>query len=208
MLRVAKRESNYTSDAVNNWDINAQRGTPSKGMFQMIEPSFRTYALNGHGNMLNSVDEAIAAIRYIVGKWVPIMGSWRAAFKRAGDYAYENGGLSTTHKLAQISEGNKPEMIVPLTKRTRAIQLIEQAMRYVGMESGSTHMTFNHDNSLVESLLKQLLLLSDENNKLTEKLIYILSQPSGKPDLKGAEKLLSALAGNRNNQLSYMQGGD
>ncbi|MDU0374336.1 phage tail tape measure protein [Staphylococcus pseudintermedius] len=208
MLRVAKRESNYTSDAVNNWDINAQRGTPSKGMFQMIEPSFRTYALNGHGNVLNSVDEAIAAIRYIVGKWVPIMGSWRAAFKRAGDYAYENGGLSTTHKLAQISEGNKPEMIVPLTKRTRAIQLIEQAMRFIGMESGSTHMTFNHDNSLVESLLKQLLLLSDENNKLTEKLIYILSQPSGKPDLKGAEKLLSALAGNRSNQLSYMQGGD
>ncbi|WP_139343191.1 hypothetical protein, partial [Escherichia coli] len=81
--------------------------------------------------------------------------------------------------------------------RARAIQLIEQAMRYVGMESGSTHMTFNHDNSLVESLLKQLLLLSDENNKLTEKLIYILSKPSGKPDLKGAEKLLSALAGNR-----------
>ncbi|HEC2222242.1 TPA: peptidase M23, partial [Staphylococcus delphini] len=124
-----------------------------------------------------------------------------------GDYAYENGGLSTTHKLAQISEGNKPEMIVPLTKRTRAIQLIEQAMRYVGMESGSTNMTFNHDSSLVESLLKQMLLLFDENNKLTEKLIYILSQTGGKPDLKNAEKLLSSLAGNRSNQLNYMQGG-
>ncbi|EMC0274946.1 phage tail tape measure protein [Staphylococcus pseudintermedius] len=207
MLRVAKRESNYTSDAVNNWDINAQRGTPSKGMFQMIEPTFKAYALRGHENMFNTVDEAIAAMRYIVGKWVPIMGSWNSAFKRAGDYAYENGGLSTTHKLAQISEGDKPEMIVPLTKRTRAIQLIEQAMRFVGMESGSTNMTFNQDNSLVESLLKQLLILSDENNKLTEKLVYILSQPNGNIDLKGAEKLISALAGNRSNQLSYMQGG-
>lgn len=207
MLRVAKRESNYTSDAVNNWDINAQRGTPSKGMFQMIEPTFKAYALRGHENMFNTVDEAIAAMRYIMGKWVPIMGSWNSAFKRAGDYAYENGGLSTTHKLAQISEGDKPEMIVPLTKRTRAIQLIEQAMRFVGMESGSTNMTFNQDNSLVESLLKQLLILSDENNKLTEKLVYILSQPNGNIDLKGAEKLISALAGNRSNQLSYMQGG-
>lgn len=41
MLRVAKRESNYQADAINNWDSNARAGTPSKGMFQMIEPSFR-----------------------------------------------------------------------------------------------------------------------------------------------------------------------
>ena len=34
MMRVAKRESNYTSNAVNDWDINAQMGDPSKGMFQ------------------------------------------------------------------------------------------------------------------------------------------------------------------------------
>ena len=30
MMRVAKRESNYTSNAVNDWDINAQMGDPSK----------------------------------------------------------------------------------------------------------------------------------------------------------------------------------
>ena len=34
MMRVAKRESNYTANAVNDWDVNAQNGTPSKGMFQ------------------------------------------------------------------------------------------------------------------------------------------------------------------------------
>ena len=36
MMRVAKRESNYQSNAVNNWDINAQRGDPSRGLFQII----------------------------------------------------------------------------------------------------------------------------------------------------------------------------
>ena len=61
----------------------------------MIEPSFRAYAKPGHGNILNPTDEAISAMRYIVGKWVPIMGSWRSAFKRAGDYAYATGGLLT-----------------------------------------------------------------------------------------------------------------
>ncbi|PCF86398.1 phage tail tape measure protein [Staphylococcus intermedius] len=207
MLRVAKRESNYTSDAVNNWDINAQRGTPSKGMFQMIEPSFRAYAIRGHGNMLNAVDEAISAMRYIVGKWVPIMGSWRSAFKRAGDYAYENGGLSTTHKLAQISEGNKPEMIVPLTKRTRAIQLIEQAMRYVGMETGTTNVTVNENNQMVEKLLKQMVAISSHNNRLTEAIVGLLKSPSTRVDPKSAEQLLSQLQGDRYAKTAYNTGG-
>ena len=35
MMRVAKRESNYQSNAVNNWDINAQRGDV-RGLFQII----------------------------------------------------------------------------------------------------------------------------------------------------------------------------
>ncbi|MTV20873.1 phage tail tape measure protein [Staphylococcus delphini] len=207
MLRVAKRESNYTSDAVNNWDINAQRGTPSKGMFQMIEPSFRAYALKGHGNMLNTVDEAISAMRYIVGKWVPLMGSWRSAFKRAGDYAYENGGLSTTHKLAQISEGNKPEMIVPLTKRTRAIQLIEQAMRYVGMETGSTNVTVNNDTGMIEKLLKQMVAISSHNNRLTETIVGLLKSPNTKVDPKSAEQILSQLQGDRYAKTAYNTGG-
>ncbi|MBA8777190.1 phage tail tape measure protein [Staphylococcus schleiferi subsp. coagulans] len=207
MLRVAKRESNYTSDAVNNWDINAQRGTPSKGMFQMIEPSFRAYAIRGHGNILNSVDEAISAMRYIVGKWVPIMGSWRSAFKRAGDYAYENGGLSTTHKLAQISEGNKPEMIVPLAKRTRAIQLIEQAMRYVGMETGTTNVTVNENNQMVEKLLKQMVAISSHNNRLTEAIVGLLKSPSTRVDPKSAEQILSQLQGDRYAKTAYNTGG-
>ena len=42
MMRVAKRESNFQADAVNNWDINARMGDPSKGMFQMIDHLFRS----------------------------------------------------------------------------------------------------------------------------------------------------------------------
>ncbi|HDC5327179.1 TPA: transglycosylase SLT domain-containing protein, partial [Staphylococcus aureus] len=92
MMRVASRESNYTANAVNNWDSNARAGIPSRGMFQMIDPSFRAYAKSGYNNPLNPTHQAISAMRYIVGKWVPRTGSWRAAFKRAGDYAYATGG--------------------------------------------------------------------------------------------------------------------
>ncbi|MFN8610374.1 MAG: transglycosylase SLT domain-containing protein [Vulcanimicrobiota bacterium] len=41
---IAQRESNFQPNAVNNWDSNAKKGTPSKGMFQFIETTFKAYA--------------------------------------------------------------------------------------------------------------------------------------------------------------------
>ncbi|MCH4326227.1 phage tail tape measure protein [Staphylococcus haemolyticus] len=201
MMRVAKRESNYTSNAVNDWDINAQMGTPSKGMFQMIEPSFRTYAKRGFGNMLNPVDEAISAMRYIVDKY-----GWNG-FKRAGDYAYENGGLITKHQIAEIGEGNKPEMIIPLTKRSRAIQLIEDAMRIVGMDTGSHSINVNNDNSTIEKLLNQIAILTDTGNKLTRALIKAVKPNNQRNNISDVEQLLSKMSASRSLGMDYMEGG-
>lgn len=44
LTEIARRESNFQAGAVNNWDSNAKKGTPSKGMFQFIEPTFKSYA--------------------------------------------------------------------------------------------------------------------------------------------------------------------
>ncbi|MEW6278152.1 MAG: transglycosylase SLT domain-containing protein [Candidatus Eremiobacterota bacterium] len=44
MTEVARRESNFNPNAVNNWDSNAKKGTPSKGLFQFIEPTFKSMA--------------------------------------------------------------------------------------------------------------------------------------------------------------------
>jgi len=41
---VARRESNYDAHAVNDWDSNAARGTPSKGAWQFIAPTFAASA--------------------------------------------------------------------------------------------------------------------------------------------------------------------
>ncbi|MER7653828.1 tape measure protein, partial [Streptomyces rimosus] len=129
MMRVAKRESNFQADAVNNWDVNARMGDPSKGMFQMIGSSFRAYAKPGHGNILNPTDEAISAMRYIVGKWVPIMGSWRSAFKRAGDFAYATGGVINTSGMYQLAEGGYPEIVIPTdpSRQSDAMKLLHLA---------------------------------------------------------------------------------
>ncbi len=201
MMRVAKRESNYTSNAVNDWDINAQMGDPSKGMFQMIGTTFRTYAKSGFDNIMNPVDEAISAMRYIVDKY-----GWNG-FKRAGDYAYENGGLITKHQIAEIGEGNKPEMIIPLTKRSRAIKLIEDAMRIVGMDTSSSNVTVNQDNSTVEKLLNHIAILTDTGNKLTRMLIETVKPNQQNNNLDNVEQTLSKISATRALALNYMEGG-
>lgn len=214
MMRVAKRESNFQAGAVNNWDINAQKGTPSKGMFQMIEPSFRAYAKPGHGNILNPTDEAISAMRYIVGKWVPIMGSWRSAFKRAGDFAYATGGVINTTGMYQLAEGGYPEIVIPTdpSKQSDAMKLLHLAASKI---SGSNRnkrpnqlrtpsVTSNTvDNAelllqMIENQQRQINVLMEiaRSNKTIEK------QPKG-----FSERDVSQAQGSRLRLAAYSQGG-
>lgn len=57
-------ESGGRPDAINNWDSNAARGTPSIGLMQTIQPTFDAYAKKGHTNIYNPVDNIIAGLRY------------------------------------------------------------------------------------------------------------------------------------------------
>lgn len=202
MMKLAKRESNFDPKAVNNWDSNAQRGTPSKGMFQMIEPTFRANAKPGYTKFGNSLHEAISSLQYIVRTY-----GW-GGFPRAASHAYANGGISSTHKIAEISENNKAEAIVPLTKRTRAIQLTEQIMDYLGMDTFNPRVTVNNDTSMMEKLLKQIVLLNDQNNKLTETLIKTVSTPNNNvTDKRKVVKELSKIMGENYMNDNYLNGG-
>ena len=44
LTEMARRESNFQTGVVNDWDSNAKKGVPSKGLFQFIEPTFKSYA--------------------------------------------------------------------------------------------------------------------------------------------------------------------
>lgn len=201
MMKLAKRESNFDPKAVNNWDSNAQRGTPSKGMFQMIEPTFRANAKSGYTNFSNPLHQAISDLQYIVRTY-----GW-GGFPRAAAAAYANGGISSTHKIAQISEGNKAEAIVPLTKRTRAIQLTEQIMDYLGMDTGKSNVTVNNDTSLMEKLLKQIVVLNDRSNKQTDVIIQMMKHIPQGTDISKFEPMISRLQGERLNNSLYTTGG-
>ncbi|MFJ9411980.1 transglycosylase SLT domain-containing protein [Streptomyces sp. NPDC101393] len=59
------RESGGNPMAINNWDINAQNGVPSKGLLQVIQPTFDTYHVAGTPNDLyDPVANIVAACNY------------------------------------------------------------------------------------------------------------------------------------------------
>jgi SLT domain-containing protein len=67
---VARRESNYNANAVNDWDSNAARGTPSQGAWQFITPTFTAYHEPGTSSDIhNLVAQACAFINYARGHY-------------------------------------------------------------------------------------------------------------------------------------------
>lgn len=184
-------------------DINNLRGTPAQGLLQYVPSTFKSYAMKGHTNIKSGYDQLLAFFnnKYWRSQFNPL-GGWSPS----GPRKYENGGMVTKHQIAEIGEGNKAEMVIPLTKRNRAVQLIEQAMKYVGMDTGNTNVTVNNDNSTVEKLLKQLVRVNDQNNKLTQTIISLLgNQKKGSP--KDAANVISQILGENMRMASYSQGG-
>jgi len=66
---IIQHESAGDPTAINNWDSNAARGTPSKGLMQTIDPTFDAHALPGHTDIYNPVDNIIAGVRYAIDRY-------------------------------------------------------------------------------------------------------------------------------------------
>lgn len=68
--RNIMRESSGNPNAVNDWDINAQNGIPSKGLLQVIQPTFDAYHVNGTQKKLTDpVANITAAANYAADKY-------------------------------------------------------------------------------------------------------------------------------------------
>ncbi|PTK82006.1 peptidase M23 [Staphylococcus haemolyticus] len=172
MMRLAKRESNYQPNAVNNWDINAQRGTPSKGLFQMIQPSFMANAKPGYTNFNNPVHQGVSALQYIVRRY-----GW-GGFNRAAAYAYKTGGLIKNAGWYNLAEGGYPEWIIPTdpNRRTDAMKLLALAAKDIeNRKTSGNKRPSNFSNRITSSssndaemLMKMIELQQQQINVLAE----------------------------------------
>ncbi|MFG2502205.1 transglycosylase SLT domain-containing protein [Streptomyces sp. NPDC048441] len=68
--RNIMRESAGNPNAQNGWDVNAQAGTPSKGLLQVIQPTFDAYHVAGTPhNLTDPVANITAAANYAADKY-------------------------------------------------------------------------------------------------------------------------------------------
>ncbi|MFF4958777.1 transglycosylase SLT domain-containing protein [Streptomyces sp. NPDC001222] len=65
IYRNVMRESSGNPMAINKWDVNAVNGIPSKGLLQVIDPTFRAYHVPGTSwNIYDPVANITAACNY------------------------------------------------------------------------------------------------------------------------------------------------
>ncbi|WP_370561593.1 phage tail tape measure protein [Lactiplantibacillus plantarum] len=117
-----------------------------KSVLRMTNPTEAAYkffatwesggAMNGTGGLRQN--QASAVYRYIKGM--------------------ENGGLVDKDQIIRIAEHNKPEMVLPLTNKSRANQLIAQASQVVN-GNNSTQVASTNSES-IEELKKVVSTLS------------------------------------------------
>lgn len=195
LLNQMRTESNGNPNAVNNWDINAKNGTPSKGLLQVIDPTFRQYAMPGfNSNIFDPLSNILASIRYALSRY----GSLTNAYRGVG---YANGGIVNQHQIAEIAEGNKPEIIIPLdkAKRSRAMQLLAIAQDKLGVKPKSVN-----NSSDSSGTLETLVSLMIQQNNLLSKLLA--KDTSVKLDGKAIAENTNGYLGNQLKRSLYTTG--
>ena len=191
LLNQMRTESNGNPKAINLWDPNAMKGTPSKGLMQVIDPTFRAYAMPGfNSNIYDPLSNILASIRYALATY----GSLTNAYRGVG---YENGGIITKEHIARVGEGNKEEVVIPLTgsglKRSRAMQLLAYASEKLGASTASISSTTSNTSNVSD--MAQMLALMQEQNQL---LMAILAKDTNV--VLDGTKLNSKLESIRNTQ--------
>lgn len=131
-LRQIATESGGNEHAINGWDSNAAAGHPSKGLLQTIDSTFNAYAFPGHHNIWKGYDNILAAINYAKNRY----GATGMLSVIGHGHGYELGGLIDRDGMYRIGEGNKPEMVIPLTNVPRAVELMSQAVDFMSSNFG------------------------------------------------------------------------
>jgi hypothetical protein len=92
-LRRMNQESGGNPRAINLTDINAKRGTPSKGLMQVIDPTFRAYHdPRTSWDIYDPLANVAASMRYAMARY----GSLSSAYNRAGGYELGTPYVPTT----------------------------------------------------------------------------------------------------------------
>lgn len=197
MLFQMQTESGGNPNAINNWDINAKNGTPSKGLMQVIDPTFRSYAMQGFNtNIWDPLSNMLAAIRYSIARYGSLTRAWQGHgyANGIGDIGlsdlfsmplldvswFKEGGILTKPAAFATGAGSigiagesKPEAIAPVTKLKSYIQDAVQVAVAEMFADKEINITLNIDNNLdgktiTRQTVRYMKPMLEKENKLQE----------------------------------------
>lgn len=177
LLTQMQHESGGNPNAINNWDINAKRGTPSKGLMQVIDPTFHANAMAGYNtNIYDPLSNMIAAINYTVKRYGSLYNGWTAR----GYKGYENGGIPKSGEIYVANENGF-------------------GSEYIG-NIGNQHVVANN-NQIISGISAGVEHANDETNMLLREVIanqkaLLKKEVSVNMDSKRVDKQISRARSN------------
>lgn len=161
LLTQMMHESGGNPNAINNWDINAIRGIPSKGLMQVIDPTFRANAMAGFNtNIYDPLSNMIAAINYTVRRYGSLYAGWTARGYKG--YANGIGTFKLSDVVGKYSVGGFPQ-------NGELFVANEKAPEYVG-RMGNRNVVANN-NQIVTGVSNGVAEANKNTERLLQKLI-------------------------------------
>lgn len=159
------RQNIVQSSAVN--DINMRRGNPARGLLQYIPQTFKNYAVKGRGNIMSGIDQLYAFFNN--SNWRRDLPYGKRGWSPTGARRFANGGLITSPTLAMAGEAGS-EMVIPLTRKSRAVQLLNQAQSLLGIPGTDSKASSSND--------EVMLLIEAQNKQIQQQatMIELLTQ--------------------------------
>ena len=183
LLTQMMHESGGNPNAINNWDINAIRGIPSKGLMQVIDPTFRANAMAGFNtNIYDPLSNMIAAINYTVRRYGSLYAGWTAR----GYKGYAKGiGTFSMSDFPKYSTGGFPEDGLFLANHDEMI----------GQFSGRNAVINNEQivDGISDGVYRAMMQAQSDNSRMTNILSDILAAiKEGKSIRLDGRELVSA----------------
>ncbi|KRN77499.1 phage tail tape measure protein [Weissella minor] len=178
MARINKESGGKQNIKQQIHDINSENGNPAQGLLQYIPPTFKSWAVSGHTNILSGYDQLMAMFND--SNWasdIRMPGGWGPT----GHRRLENGGLTTKHQMVEISENNQPEMTIPLSKMksSRGYELLGQTVAMFANRDNMQNMNGANEseisvlNKKFDSIMRYLATIAENTEKQMDTKVYM-----------------------------------